>query len=105
MSKQNKIGADILAASQELANAKRISSAGGPLAERIGSGMEAEARRKIKGLVDRLPIAKDERPVSMKEIMEAIKYIPENEAKELLFGPSGAMVERLITLAMEHRSE
>lgn len=44
------IGRDLIAASEELAEAKRLGNVGGPLATQISDDMQAAARRKVKNL-------------------------------------------------------
>ena len=77
---QKKIGRDLVAASEQLAQAKRIGNAGGTLAQGISADLQAAARRKVANLVDlaakyhssKPTIAKDEAPaVTWAEISAA----------------------------------
>lgn len=49
---QKKIGADLVAAAERLAQAKRFGAVGGPLAQSVSAGLQATERRKIADLVD-----------------------------------------------------
>ena len=79
---QKKIGRDLVAASEQLAQAKRIGNAGGTLAQGISADLQAAARRKVANLVDlaekyhggKPAIAKDEAPaVTWQEISAAVR--------------------------------
>lgn len=109
---QKKIGADLVAASQQLATAKRIGSIGGPLAKSIGAGMEAEARRRVKDLSDlavkyhsgKPAIAKDEEPaVSWQEISAAALQLTDEDWGR--FANQREILDRLIEIALKNRSK
>jgi len=110
---QKKIGQDLVAASQQLARAKKVAMVGGPLAKSLGAGMEAEARRKVKDLVDlavkyhggKPAIAKDEaepKPVSWQEISAAALQLTDEDWGR--FTCQREILDRLIEIALKNRS-
>lgn len=108
---QKKIGQDLVAASQQLAQAKRLGTVGGPLAKSLGVSMEAEARRKVKDLVDlavkyhggKPVIAKDEEPaVSWQEISAAALQLTDEDWGR--FTCQREILDRLIEIALKNRS-
>lgn len=108
---QKKIGQDLVAASQQLAQAKRVGTVGGPLAKSLAAGMEAEARRKVKDLVDlaekyhggKPKIAKDEAtPVSWQEISAAALLLTDEDWGR--FTCQRDILDRLIEIAEQTRS-
>jgi len=108
---QKKIGQDLVAASQQLAQAKRVGTVGGPLAKSLAAGMEAEARRKVKDLVDlaekyhggKPKIAKDEAaPVSWQEISAAALQLTDEDWGR--FTCQREILDRLIEIALKNRS-
>lgn len=109
---QKKIGQDLVAASQQLAQAKRVGTVGGPLAKSLAAGMEAEARRKVKDLVDlaekyhggKPKIAKDEaEPVSWQEISAAALQLTDEDWGR--FTNQREILDRLIEIALKNRSK
>ena len=109
---QKKIGADLVAASQQLAQAKRIGSIGGPLAKSMGAGIEAEARRRVKDLSDlaqkyvgKPVIAKDEEPaVSWWQEISAAALQLTDEDWDYFTNPR-EILDRLIEIALKNRSK
>lgn len=109
---QKKIGADLVAASQQLAQAKRLGTVGGPLAKNLAAGMEAEARRRVKDLSDlaqkyvaKPKIAKDEaepEPVSWQEISAAALQLTDEDWGR--FTNQREILDRLIEIALKNRS-
>lgn len=108
---QKKIGQDLVAASQQLARAKKVAMVGGPLAKSLGAGMEAEARRKVKDLVDlaekyhggKPTLAKDEaEPVSWQEISAAALLLTDEDWGR--FTNQREILDRLIEIALKNRS-
>lgn len=108
---QKKIGQDLVAASQQLARAKSFAKVGGPLAKSMAAGMEAEARRKVKDLVDlaekyhggKPAIAKDEEPaVSWQEISAAALQLADEDWGR--FANTREILDRLIEIALKNRS-
>ena len=108
---QKKIGQDLVAASQQLATAKSVTKVGGPLAKSLGASMEAEARRKVKDLVDlavkyhggKPTIAKDEaEPVSWQEISAAALQLTDEDWGR--FTSPREILDRLIEIAEQTRS-
>jgi len=108
---QKKIGQDLVAASQQLARAKKVAQVGGPLAKSLAAGMEAEARRKVKDLVDlaekyhggKPKIAKDEEPaVSWQEISAAALLLTDEDWGR--FTSQRDILDRLIEIAEQTRS-
>lgn len=109
--KQKKIGQDLVAASQQLAQAKRLGTVGGPLAKGLAAGMEAEARRRVKDLSDlavkyhggKPTIAKDEEPaVSWQEISAAALQLTDEDWGR--FTCQREILDRLIEIALKNRS-
>ena len=109
---QKKIGQDLVAASQQLARAKNVAKVGGPLAKSLAAGMEAEARRKVKDLVDlaekyhggKPTIAKDEaEPVSWQEISAAALQLTDEDWGR--FTCQREILDRLIEIALKNRSK
>lgn len=105
---QKKIGADLVAASQQLAHAKRLKAIGGPLAKNMGTGLEAEARRRVKDLSDLaqkyVVIAKDEAPaVTWAEISAAALQLTDEDWDH--FTNQRAILDRLIEIALKNRSK
>lgn len=107
---QKKIGADLMSASQQLAQAKRLGTVGGPLAKSLAAGMEAEARRRVKDLSDlaqkyvgKPVIAKDEEPaVSWQEISAAALQLTDEDWGR--FTCQREILDRLIEIALKNRS-
>lgn len=107
---QKKIGADLVSASQQLAQAKRLGTVGGPLARNLAAGMEAEARRRVKDLSDlaqkyvgKPVIAKDEAaPVSWQEISAAALLLTDEDRGR--FTCQRDILDRLIEIAEQTRS-
>ncbi len=108
---QKKIGQDLVAASQQLARAKKVAMVGGPLAKSLGAGMEAEARRKVKDLVDlaekyhggKPTLAKDEaEAVSWQEISAAALQLTDEDWGR--FTCQREILDRLIEIALKNRS-
>lgn len=108
---QKKIGQDLVAASQQLARAKKVAMVGGPLAKSLGAGMEAEARRKVKDLVDlaekyhgsKPTLAKDEaEAVSWQEISAAALQLTDEDWGR--FTNQREILDRLIEIALKNRS-
>lgn len=108
---QKKIGADLVAASQQLAQAKRVGAVGGPLAKSLAASMEADARRKVANLVDlaekyhsgKPAIAKDEaEPVSWQEISAAALQLTDEDWNR--FTCQREILDRLIEIAEQTRS-
>lgn len=111
---QKKIGQDLVAASQQLAQAKRVGTVGGPLAKSLGASMEADARRRVKDLVDlavkyhggKPTIAKDEaepEPVSWQEISAAALQLTDEDWGR--FTCQREILDRLIEIALKNRSK
>lgn len=109
---QKKIGQDLVAASQQLAQAKRLGTVGGPLAKSLAAGMEAEARRRVKDLSDlavkyhggKPAIAKDEAaPVSWQEISAAALQLTDEDWGR--FTCQRQILDRLIEIALKNRSK
>ena len=109
---QKKIGQDLVAASQQLAQAKRLGTVGGPLAKSLAAGMEAEARRRVKDLSDlavkyhggKPVIAKDEaEPVSWQEISAAALQLTDEDWGR--FTNQREILDRLIEIALKNRSK
>lgn len=111
---QKKIGQDLVAASQQLAQAKRLGTVGGPLAKSLAAGMEAEARRRVKDLSDlavkyhggKPAIAKDEaepEPVSWQEISAAALQLTDEDWGR--FTCQREILDRLIEIALKNRSK
>lgn len=109
---QKKIGQDLVAASQQLARAKNVAKVGGPLAKSLAAGMEAEARRKVKDLVDlaekyhggKPTIAKDEaEPVCWQEISAAALQLTDEDWGR--FTNQREILDRLIEIALKNRSK
>ena len=109
---QKKIGQDLVAASQQLAQAKRVGTVGGPLAKSLAAGMEAEARRKVKDLVDlaekyhggKPTLAKDEaEAVSWQEISAAALQLTDEDWGR--FTNQREILDRLIEIALKNRSK
>lgn len=108
---QKKIGQDLVAASQQLAQAKRLGTVGGPLAKSLAAGMEAEARRRVKDLSDlavkyhsgKPAIAKDEQPaVTWAEISAAALLLTDEDWGR--FTCQRDILDRLIEIAEQTRS-
>lgn len=108
---QKKIGADLVAASQQLAQAKRLGTVGGPLAKNLAASMEADARRKVANLVDlaekyhggKPAIAKDEAPaVTWAEISAAALRLTDEDWDR--FTNPREILDRLIEIAEQTRS-
>lgn len=108
---QKKIGRDLVAASEQLAQAKRIGNAGGALAKSLAAGMEADARRKVANLVDmavkyhsdKPVIAKDESPaVTWHEISAAALSLTDEDWGR--FTNHRDILDRLIAIAEQKRS-
>lgn len=108
---QKKIGADLVAASNQLATAKRIGNIGGPLAKSMGASMEAEARRRVKDLSDlavkyaeKPVIAKDEEPaISWQEISAAALQLSNEDWGR--FTNQREILDRIIEIALKNRSK
>ncbi|MCG9004394.1 hypothetical protein LH426_07855 [Laribacter hongkongensis] len=108
---QKKIGRDLVAASEQLAQAKRIGNAGGTLAQGISADLQAAARRKVANLVDlaakyhssKPTIAKDEAPaVTWAEISAAALSLTDEDWSR--FTSQREILDRLIEIAEQTRS-
>lgn len=108
---QKKIGRDLVAASEQLAQAKRIGNAGGTLAQGISADLQAAARRKVANLVDlaekyhagKPAIAKDEAPaVTWQEISAAALRLADEDWSR--FTSQREILDRLIEIAEQTRS-
>ncbi len=108
---QKKIGRDLVAASEQLAQAKRIGNAGGTLAQGISADLQAAARRKVANLVDlaekyhggKPAIAKDEAPaVTWQEISAAALSLTDEDWDH--FTNQREILDRLIEIAEQNRS-
>ena len=109
---QKKIGRDLVAASEQLAQAKRIGNAGGTLAQGISADLQAAARRKVANLVDlaekyhggKPAIAKDEAPaVTWAEISAAALSLTDEDWDR--FTNQREILDRLIEIALKNRSK
>ena len=109
---QKKIGRDLVAASEQLAQAKRIGNAGGTLAQGISADLQAAARRKVANLVDlaakyhssKPTIAKDEAPaVTWAEISAAALSLTDDDWSR--FTSQREILDRLIEIAEQTRSK
>lgn len=109
---QKKIGRDLVAASEQLAQAKRIGNAGGTLAQGISADLQAAARRKVANLVDlaakyhssKPTIAKDEAPaVTWAEISAAALSLTDEDWGR--FNNQRDILDRLIEIAEQNRSK
>lgn len=109
---QKKIGRDLVAASEQLAQAKRIGNAGGTLAQGISADLQAAARRKVANLVDlaekyhgsKPTIAKDEAPaVTWAEISAAALSLTDEDWDR--FTNRQDILDRLIEIAEQNRSK
>ncbi|PKO35108.1 MAG: hypothetical protein CVU34_02005 [Betaproteobacteria bacterium HGW-Betaproteobacteria-7] len=109
---QKKIGRDLVAASEQLAQAKRIGNAGGALAQGISADLQAAARRKVANLVDlaaqyhssKPTIAKDEAPaVTWAEISAAALQLTDEDWSR--FTSQREILNRLIEIAEQNRSK
>lgn len=108
---QKKIGRDLVAASEQLAQAKRIGNAGGTLAQGISADLQAAARRKVANLVDlaekyhgsKPAIAKDESPaITWQEISAAALSLTDEDWDR--FTNQREILDRLIEIAEQNRS-
>ena len=108
---QKKIGRDLVAASEQLAQAKRLGNAGGTLAQGISADLQAAARRKVANLVDlaekyhggKPAIAKDEAPaVTWQEISAAALRLTDEDWSR--FTSQREILDRLIEIAEQTRS-
>ena len=108
---QKKIGRDLVAASEQLAQAKRLGNAGGTLAQGISDDLQAAARRKVANLVDlaakyhsgKPAIAKDEAPaVTWAEISAAALSLTDEDWDR--FTNQRDILDRLIEIAEQTRS-
>ncbi len=109
---QKKIGRDLVAASEQLAQAKRIGNAGGTLAQGISADLQAAARRKVANLVDlaekyhgsKPAIAKDESPaITWQEISAAALQLADEDWSR--FTSQREILDRLIEIAEQNRSK
>lgn len=109
---QKKIGRDLVAASEQLAQAKRLGNAGGTLAQGISADLQAAARRKVANLVDlaekyhggKPVIAKDEAPaVTWQEISAAALSLTDEDWDR--FTNQREILDRLIEIAEQNRSK
>jgi len=109
---QKKIGRDLVAASEQLAQAKRLGNAGGTLAQGISDDLQAAARRKVANLVDlaekyhggKPAIAKDEAPaVTWQEISAAALLLTDEDWSR--FTNQRDILDRLIEIAEQTRSK
>jgi len=108
---QQHIGKQLVDASQQLAQAKRLGNAGGTLAQGISADLQAAARRKVANLVDlaekyhkgKPAIAKDEQPaVSWQEISAAALLLTDEDWSR--FANQRDILDRLIEIAEQTRS-
>ena len=109
---QKKIGRDLVAASEQLAQAKRIGNIGGTLAQGISADLQAAARRKVANLVDlaekyhsgKPAVAKDEAPaVTWQEISAAALQLADEDWSR--FTNQRDIIDRLIEIAEQTRSK
>ena len=108
---QQHIGKQLVDASQQLAQAKRLGNAGGTLAQGISADLQAAARRKVANLVDlaekyhggKPAIAKDEAPaVTWQEISAAALSLTDEDWDH--FTNQREILDRLIEIAEQNRS-
>lgn len=109
---QKHIGKQLVDASQQLAQAKRLGNAGGTLAQGISADLQAAARRKVANLVDlaekyhggKPAIAKDEAPaVTWAEISAAALSLTDEDWDR--FTNRQDILDRLIEIAEQNRSK